>query len=100
MWFSLSAPNGDGFEFPDRDLKHHQKRIQASRFTYESAVPQFAAVGRILNPELEKASDEEAAHRSCEAIDRFIDSVGMRMTLKDVKMPEEQIPALAKQSMV
>ena len=24
----------------------------------------------------------------------------MRMTLKDVKMPEEQIPALAKQSMV
>lgn len=71
-----------------------------SRFTYESAVPQFAAVGRILNPELEKASDEEAAHRSCEAIDTLIDRVGMRMTLKDVNMPEEQIPALAKQSMV
>jgi alcohol dehydrogenase class IV len=71
-----------------------------SRFTCASAVPQFAAVGRILNPELEKASDEEAAHRSCEAIDEFIDKVGMSMTLKDVKMPEEQIPALAKQSMV
>ena len=71
-----------------------------SRFTYESAVPQFANVGRILYPELEKVSDQEAAKKSCEAIDAFIDKIGMRMTLKDAKMPEEEIPALAKQSMV
>ena len=71
-----------------------------SRFTCECAVPQFANVGRILNPELEKVSDQEAAKKSCEAIDAFIEKIGMRMTLKDAKQPEEEIPALAKQSMV
>ena len=71
-----------------------------SRFTYESAVPQFSTLGRILRPELEKASDDEAAHRSCEAIDTFIYRVGMKMTLKDANMPAEQIPALAQQSLV
>lgn len=71
-----------------------------SRFTYSAAIPQFAAVGRILNPELDKVSTQEAAEKSCEAIDAFVEKIDMKMTLKDVNMPEEEIPELAKQSMV
>ena len=71
-----------------------------SKFTYGHAVPQFAAIGRIFNPELNSVSDEAAAEQSCDEIDKFIKSVGMWMSLKDAKMPEEEIPALAEQSMV
>jgi len=71
-----------------------------SRFTYEHAVPQFATVGRIFNPDLQSVSDDIAAERSCEEIDKFIKSIGMWMSLKDANMPEEEIPVLAEQSMV
>lgn len=71
-----------------------------SRFTYSAAIPQFAAVGCILNPELDKVSTQEAAEKSCEAIDAFVEKIDMKMTLKDVNMPEEEIPELAKRSMV
>jgi alcohol dehydrogenase class IV len=71
-----------------------------SRFTYQHAVDKFAAIGRIFNPELDKASDETAAEKCCEEIDDFIKSIGMWMSLKDVKMPEAEIPDLAKASMV
>ncbi|GAI21751.1 unnamed protein product, partial [marine sediment metagenome] len=63
-------------------------------------IPQFAAVGRILNPELDKVSTQEAAEKSYEAIDAFVEKIDMKMTLKDVNMPEEEIPELAKRSMV
>jgi alcohol dehydrogenase len=71
-----------------------------SRFTYEHAVPQFSTVGRIFNPDLHSVSDAVAAERSCEEIDKFIKRIGMWMSLKDAKMPEEEIPVLAEQSMV
>jgi alcohol dehydrogenase class IV len=71
-----------------------------SKFTYKHAVAQFATIGRIFNPELQSVSDDVAAESSCEEIDNFIKSVGMWMSLKDANMPEEEIPALAEQSMV
>jgi alcohol dehydrogenase class IV len=71
-----------------------------SRYTYSHAVPQFATVGRIFNPELKGVSDQVAAEKSCEEIDKFIKSVGMWMSLKDVNMPEDEIEDLAKASMV
>ena len=71
-----------------------------SRFTWSSAVEQFARAGRILNPGLTDLSDEEAAKASCTAIDSFIKEIGMAITLQDVDMPEDEILLLAKQSMV
>jgi alcohol dehydrogenase class IV len=71
-----------------------------SRFTYEHAVPQFAAIGRIFNPDLNAANDAVAAEKSCEEIDAFIKKIGMWMSLKDANMPEEEIPELAEASMV
>jgi len=71
-----------------------------TRFTYTSAVKEFAAIGRIFDTGLNALSDEDAAKKSCEAIDTFIEKIGMTMTLKDANMPEDEIPALAEQSMV
>jgi alcohol dehydrogenase class IV len=71
-----------------------------SRFTYQQAMPQFAAIGRIFNPELNSVSDKVAAERSCDEIDRFIKTIGMWMSLKDANMPEEELPVLAEASMV
>ena len=71
-----------------------------TRFSRSAAVRQFAAVGRILDPVLRTASDEQAAERSCSLIDDFLDKIGLATTLKDCRMPEEEIPDLAVQSMV
>ena len=71
-----------------------------SRFTYQYAIPQFAAAGRSFNEELNAVNDELAAEKSCEEIDKFIQSIGMWISLKDVNMPEDEIPLLAEASMV
>ena len=71
-----------------------------TRFTQQSAVFQFAAVGRIFDPSLKSLDDKEAAEKSCEVIDAFIEKIGMSMTLKDANMPEIEIPDLAKAGMV
>lgn len=71
-----------------------------TRFTSASAISQFARIGQILNPELLNVTDEVAAEGACQAVVRFLEKIGMKMTLKDAGMPEEEIPALVKQSMV
>jgi alcohol dehydrogenase class IV len=71
-----------------------------SRFTFPHAIEQFAALGRILNPELVSATDEEAAENSCEEIDIFIKKIGLWMNLKDIGMPENEIPLLSESAMV
>ncbi len=71
-----------------------------ARFTYKWAIPQFAFVGRTLNPQLEKVSEEEAAEKSCEEIDAFLKKIGMWINLKEKQIPENEIPELAKASMV
>jgi len=71
-----------------------------TRFTYTSAIDSFARVGRLLNPALEQQDDQTAARQSCEELDGFLKKIGMWMGLEDKGVPEEELPALAKQSMV
>lgn len=73
---------------------------QFSRFTYKSAVPEFARIGRILKNDLNSVPDEVAAEKSCYEIDSFLQKIGLWVKLKDYGMPEEEIEMLAKQSMV
>lgn len=70
-----------------------------TRFTYSSAIPQFAHLGRTLNSQLHGCSDEKAAKVSCEVMDGFLKEIGLWMKLKDINMPEEEIPDLASASM-
>lgn len=71
-----------------------------TRFTWESAIPQFSKLGRILNPELKSVTDRHAAEKSVEEIDKFLKKIGLWISLKEKGMPENEINALAMQCMV
>jgi len=71
-----------------------------TRFTYPYAIKQFATMGRILNPVLEKESDEIAAERSCEEVDRLLMKIGMWLSLKGLGVTEADIVAIADNSRV
>lgn len=69
------------------------------RYTCPAAVPQFAAVGRILNPELSGATDEDAARRCCAEIDRLLKQIGLWIGLDDLDVPAADFDSLADQSL-
>jgi len=71
-----------------------------TKFTAAAAIEQYAFMARAINPGLEKASDAEAADAAYEEIVKFLKSIGLYKSLKDINMPAEEIEALAKQSMV
>jgi len=70
------------------------------RYTYQSAVDKFASVARIFDPALEGESDEVAAEKSCELVDAFLKEIGMWTCYEELKVPENEVADLAKQSMV
>jgi len=69
-------------------------------FTWEAAIPQFARLGSILNPELRRVTEKEAASKCPAEIVRFLKAIGLNKKLKDVNMPINEIDALAKQCIV
>jgi alcohol dehydrogenase class IV len=71
-----------------------------TRYTYSWATEQFAEMGRIYNPELRSVPDNEAALRSCEALDQFMQQIGMWLNLKDFGVSLEDIVAIADHSQI
>jgi len=65
------------------------------RYTYSSNIKKFATVARLLDAGLAERSDEEAAEKSCEAMDRFLKSIGMYSTLKGLNIPQDELPMIA-----
>ena len=65
------------------------------RYTYKFALKKFADIGRIFNCGLEDVSNEEAAEKSCEEMDKFLKKIGMSLTLKELRVPEEELAAIA-----
>ncbi|MFC2084743.1 iron-containing alcohol dehydrogenase [Bacteroidota bacterium] len=70
------------------------------KFTCDSAVSRFAQLGGVFNPELKHESEEKLAKLACEKLNNFLMEIGMWLRLKDFEMPEEEIPLLAKNSMI
>jgi hypothetical protein len=71
-----------------------------ARFTQAHEVHKFAKLARMLNPDLTSLSDEEAAVQSAEEISKFLQILGLNYGLKDAKVPENELEALATQCMV
>jgi len=71
-----------------------------ARFTWKSAIPQFSKLARVFNLNLKSVTDEQAAEKSVEEIDKFLKRIGLWISLKEKGMPESEIEALAKQCMV
>lgn len=68
------------------------------RYTYSANIEKFAAIGRVLDPELEKEYDEVAARKSCQAMDNFLKEIGMYFDLKGLGVPEGELEAIADDS--
>ncbi len=71
-----------------------------SRFTWPAAIGCFARAGRLFDPALADAPDDEAAERSCDAIDSFLQEIGLWTNLEALGVPENELADLARQSMV
>jgi alcohol dehydrogenase class IV len=71
-----------------------------ARFTWDHAIPQFSRVARLLDPSRAAATDQLAASRAPELIEGFLTRIGLRVGLADVHVPEDELPALARQCMV
>ena len=71
-----------------------------TRFTQPYAVGQFAALGRILNPDLKDRLDSVAAERACEELDRFMKRIGMWLSLQGLGASESDVIAIADNSRV
>ena len=71
-----------------------------TRYTFKSAIEQFATLGRIINKELNGESDETAAKESCNELDTFLKSIGLWINLKDMKIPKNELADLAHASQV
>ncbi len=70
------------------------------KFSWNSAISQFAYLAKTLNPMLVNLNDEDAASFATEEIIKFIKKLNLYKGLKDIDMPEEEIESLAKQCMV
>jgi alcohol dehydrogenase class IV len=71
-----------------------------ARFTWQAAIPPFANLARVLNPDLKTITDLEAAEKAVDEIDKFLKKIGLWISLRDKGMPESEIELLAKQCMV
>ncbi len=71
-----------------------------TRFTYPYAVERFATVGRIFDPALKHLAAEQAAAGSCDAIDAFLKSIGMWLSLKELGATMDDVTAIADNSRV
>jgi len=70
------------------------------RFTYPSAIPQFAFLARLFNPELVNVSDETAAQQSSAEMEAFLKKINMWLSLETLKVPRDELPDLAQASLV
>ena len=65
------------------------------RHTYDGWIPRYANVARILDPSLENVSDEEAAKKSGDVLEKFIQSIGLPSNAKDLNLTDEMVEKIA-----
>jgi len=70
------------------------------RYSWDAAPAKFAATARIFDPALEGLDDGAAAARCGDAIEAFLERIGLRIGLRDLKIPEDELAALARASLV
>jgi alcohol dehydrogenase class IV len=71
-----------------------------TRFTYPYAIFRFATVGRIFDQTLKNVSDEQAATGACDALDAFMQKIGMWLSLKGLGATLEDVSSIADNSRV
>jgi alcohol dehydrogenase len=62
-----------------------------NRWTWKNLIKEYATVGRMFNSALIDVSDEVAAEKCCDEIDKFLKKIGMWMNFKDKDVPEDKL---------
>jgi putative ABC transport system permease protein len=70
------------------------------RRTWRADVHRFARLARVVDPAGRSTTPEADAERCVDAIEVFLDRIGMRLTLAGLRVPREELSALARQSLV
>lgn len=73
---------------------------QAVAFTHAAAVERFAAMARMLEPELASTSDEAAAERSPDVVAAFLRRIGLWTNLQQYDVTRADLSAIADHSRV
>ncbi|MDR1446781.1 MAG: iron-containing alcohol dehydrogenase [Treponema sp.] len=66
-----------------------------TRFTRPQAVQKFAVLGRIADAALLHENDEKAAEAGCNAIDGFLQKIGLWIDFKSLNVSKEEIRIIA-----
>jgi len=67
-------------------------------FTKSAAANKFKTVGGIFNSRLLEDSEEMAAQKSCDEVQRFLEKIGMRLSLKELGVPVAELDYIAEHS--
>jgi alcohol dehydrogenase class IV len=70
------------------------------RYSYRTVPAKFAAVGRLFDPRIARVRGLKAAEMSCAALERFLKRIGMDLSLGRLRVPKDELEALALQSLV
>jgi alcohol dehydrogenase class IV len=66
-----------------------------NRWTWNHKIEEYATVGRLFNPALYNESDEVAAEKACDEMDKFLKEIGMWMSFRDKHVSEEKLKDIA-----
>ena len=70
------------------------------RYSWDAAPKKFAAVARLFDGMLAGNGDAAAAEAFSGIVETFLRTIGLRIGLEDLKIPEEELKALARESLV
>jgi alcohol dehydrogenase class IV len=62
-----------------------------NRWTWKKSIKEYATVARLFNPDLIAVSDEMAAEKGCDEIDKFLKEIGMWMSFEEKNVSESTL---------
>jgi alcohol dehydrogenase class IV len=66
-----------------------------NRWTWKSSIKEYAKVGRMFNPALKNETDEVAAEKACDEMEKFLKEIGMWMNFKNKNVSEDKLKDIA-----
>jgi lactaldehyde reductase len=69
------------------------------RYNISTSREELAFIAQALGEKIDSLSVDEAAERACQAVARLSAAIGLPARLRDVRVKEGQIPAMAEKAM-
>ncbi|MHA2258351.1 MAG: iron-containing alcohol dehydrogenase, partial [Promethearchaeota archaeon] len=66
-----------------------------NRWTWKKSIKEYATVARLFNPDLTAVSDEIAAEKGCDEIDKFLKEIGMWMSFEEKNVSQSILNDIA-----